>query len=521
MAAACSALWQDSINTTWHSSTTFRPARDFAGATGSASMKKYIAIILGVGFLHRVLFLSMRQLWTDELLQARMIKNASLTEILSRLRGGMDLASPLDFFVQKGVTTLLGDSTWALRLHAMLFGTLSIWIFYRLARFLFGDHVALYSATLFAFFPLGYRYSLEARPYALLMFLSLLSYDLLLRQLYSKDRSWKGWVPIAVVSTLLLYTSFLGGLILMSQFVGLALSALWKPRSEVSGAGNEARKSALESTPADKSQVLAYSLTAFTALGLFYPWIRYEWAKPGLSPASEITDPILILRLIKGLGDNSYPVAGLLLIGAITGVLALLRHHRHNCLMWLLAWFLIPIPALLVAEIWAGYFFAIRHILHATPPLLLFAGYGLSHLGDGLKILPNRRGQFSSAEVAYAVLLILMSIWIGQLRARSEPADWLGAAGFLRGAVRAGDAVSVPGVGPLLEYYYPGLQVFRVDDLDPGPGSLATEGIKRRIVVCYDLVWPDPCVAFRSPALKDSAWSRHQIKGFTVFSRVK
>ena len=111
-------------------------------------MKKYIAIILGVGFLHRILFLGMRQLWTDELLQARMIKNASLTGILSRLRGGMALASPLDFFVQKGVTTLLGDSTWALRLHAVLFGTLSIWIFYRLARFLFGDRVASSSATI-------------------------------------------------------------------------------------------------------------------------------------------------------------------------------------------------------------------------------------------------------------------------------------------------------------------------------------------------------------------------------------
>ena len=97
-------------------------------------MKKILAVILGVGFLHRLLFLGSRQLWTDELMQARIIKSASVGDILARLREGMDLASPLDFFIQKGMTLLLGDSSWALRLHAVIFGTLSIWILYRIVR---------------------------------------------------------------------------------------------------------------------------------------------------------------------------------------------------------------------------------------------------------------------------------------------------------------------------------------------------------------------------------------------------
>ncbi len=479
-------------------------------------MKKYLGIILGIGFVHRFLFLGGRQLWTDELMQARVIKSASPGEILSRLRGGMDLASPLDFLVQRGVTALLGDAAWALRLHALIFGTLSIWIFYRISRFLFGERVALYSATLFAFYPLAYRYSLEGRPYALLLFLSLLSYDLLLRQVYGKEPTWRGWLLISGVSTLLLYTSFLGSLILFAQVISLALVAFSKPRP-----GTESGENMLSFEGAEKRQLRIYGLAALSALALFYPWTRYVWARPQLSPASEIAHPKLILTLIKGLGDNSYAVAGVLLIGALVGIWALLdQGHRHS-LVWLLTWFVVPIPILLLAEVWAGYFFNIRHLLHTTPPILLLAGYGLSHIGERFIATSHLPRRFSSAALAYAGLLICMSVWIGQLRARSEPVDWIGTADFLNETVGQGDAVSMPGVNALLEYYHPKLDAYRVDDLDAGRGSLAAAEIKRRIVVCYEELWPNPCGTFRNSALKDPAWTNRQFKGFTVFIREK
>jgi hypothetical protein len=482
-------------------------------------MKKPLAIILGVGFLHRLLFLGARQLWTDELMQARVIKSASPVEILRRLRGEMDLASPLDFMVQRGVTVLLGNAAWALRLHALVFGTLSIWIFFRLARRLFGERVALYSTILFAFYPLAYRYSLEARPYALLLFLSLLSYDLLLSQIYGKDRSWKGWLLITGISTLLLYTNFLGSLILISQFAGLMLAMLYKPRTESDLRNHDTEREHLIPVRVKKRHAWAYLLAAFTALALFYPWIRYEWARPHLSPASEIAQPKVILILIKGLGDNSYPVAVLLLLGAVAGMWVLFRHGRHNALFWLASWFLVPIPALWLAEVWAGYFFNIRHVLHLTPPILLLAGYGISHLGNKLALLPQMPRPIHAVGLSYAGLLICMSIWISQDHARSETADWLGVATFLNETVRPGDAVSMPVVNALLEYYYPRLRDFRAGDLDPGPGSLAETGIRRRIVVCREQLWPDPCAAFRDPASRDSAWATRAFNGFTVFIR--
>jgi hypothetical protein len=482
-------------------------------------MKRSLAVILGVGFLHRLLFLGARQLWTDELMQARVIQYASPVEILRRLRGEMDLASPLDFMVQRAVTALMGDSAWALRLHALIFGTLSIWLFFRLGRRLFGERVALYSTLLFAFYPLAYRYSLEARPYALLLFLSLLSYDLLLSQIYGKEGSKRGWLLIAAISTLLLYTSFLGGLILISQFAGLTLVTLLKSKAAFDARNRDTEPGTLVPVRDRRREVWAYLLSALAALALFYPWIRYEWARPHLSAASEIIQPKVILILIKGLGDNSYPVAALLLLGAIAGTGALLRHGRHNALFWLASWLLVPIPALWLAEVWAGYFFSIRHVLHLTPPILLLAGYGLFHLSNKLILLSPVPRSMPTVGWAYAGLLICMSIWINQDHARSETADWLGVANFLNGTVRPGDAVSMPVVNALVEFYHPRLKAFRAVDLDPGPGLLAEQGIQRRIVVCREQLSPDPCGAFRDPASRDSAWKTRAFNGFTVFIR--
>jgi uncharacterized membrane protein len=465
--------------------------------------------------LHRLVFAGARQLWTDELMQARIIQSASPGEILSRLRGGMDLASPLDFLVQRGITFLAGDAPWAMRLHALLFGTAAIWVFYRLARFLFGERVALYGTLLFAFFPLACHYSQEARPYSLLLLLSLLSYDVLLRNLQAKKGAWRGWILVAGVSALLLYTSYLGVLVLISQFFALALSVLWKLDL---GDGRDESKDTRESRTVSWRHLLAFALAVLTALALFYPWMRYTWERPDLAPTSEIADPKLILHLIKGLGDNSYPVAGLLLLGAITGVCALRRQRRPGALTWLLTWFLIPIPVVLGVELWAGYFFAVRHVLLATPPLVFLAGLGLSYVGERLTILPRLPYQVSSPAIAFAALLILGSVWINYVHSHHEPADWLGTSNFLQETIREGDALSMPGIYPLLEYYHPELGIRRSDDLDPGPGSLAG-GVRRRIVVCYDKLWPDPCAGFRPAASGDPAWRQRQLKGFRLFLR--
>jgi hypothetical protein len=214
-------------------------------------------------------------------------------------------------------------------------------------------------------------------------------------------------------------------------------------------------------------------------------------------------------------------MTGLLFLGAATGVHALRRHGQDRVLLWFLTWFGVSIPAVILLEIWSGYFFAIRHVLHATPPLILLAGYGLSYVGERLTILERLPARISAPAIAYATLVILISVWIAQSHWKKETEDWLGTAKFLQDNLRPGDVVTMPEVYLLLEYNAPALRNFRVGDLDPGPGSLRTGEITRRYVACFNNLKPDPCAGFRAEAAKDGAWRKQEFRGFTVFVRDK
>jgi hypothetical protein len=481
---------------------------------------KIIWVILAAGLLFRLCNLGKKQLWTDELIQGWVVRASSIPEMMERLQTGMAVPAPLDYLAQKGIVSILGESNWTLRLHAVIFGTLSIWFFFRVARLLFGDRVAVYSTILFTLYPLHYHYSQEGRPYALLVFLTLVSYDLLLRRIVNQRAPFRGWILLGCLLVLLLYSSFLGVLVLCSQWLALVVSAAWKPEFPSVGA-KEGERSEADFPAARWSHVRSYTVAALVACAFFVPWVRYAWAKPSVTGAAAIADPMLILRMIKELGDNSYPMAGLLLLGTVTGIRALHYHGRRQCLVWLLSWAVVSIPAVIILELWSGYFFAIRHILHATPPVVLLAGYGLSYTGERLTILDRLPPKVSAPAILYIVVLLPVSLWIAQSHWKAEPVDWRGTARFLHENIRAGDALTMPQVHVLLEYYYPSLAAFSVTDLDPGPGSLASAEWNRRYVVCFNQLKPDPCSGFRMTATKDPAWLKRELRGFTIFIRGK
>lgn len=476
-----------------------------------------LSAIIGIGFLHRLLFLNTRQLWTDELMQGLIIQNATPLQILSRLQRGMDLASPLDFLFQKGITSLFGQSNWAMRLHAVLFGTIAIWFFYRVATFLFDHRVAVFSSLLFAFFPLAVHYSQEARPYSLLLMLSIASYDLTLRQLFGNPRKRRqSWILMVMIDVLLLYTSYLGALVLLSQFAAIMIS-FWKSgialQSDVVLPDPEVKFGSIS-----KSNLLGWCLGAGVASLAFVPWIIYTFERPLLTPVSAILDPKLPLRLVKEFGDNSYLIAALLLTGMIFGVCTLMRNGQRNKLSWLVIWLIVPIPVLLLIEAWFGYFFAIRHLLYATPPAILLCGYGLTAWNRKVASAEKGHIRFRPAAIA-ATLLITGSLWIGYSHTHGIHADWSGTAAFLNRNVKSGDAVSMPMVSSLLGFHAPRLLSFDSKDLDPGVGSLRMPNIRRRVVVCYEGLYPNPCAEFKEEAQRNHAWTRYQLKGFDVFTR--
>ncbi len=449
-------------------------------------------------------------------MQAMILRPSGPSEILTRLRDGMALPAPLDYFVQKGVVLLLGESTWALRLHAAILGALSLWIFYRVAYLLFGERVATYCTILFALYPLHYHYSQEGRPYALLVFLTLISYDLLLRKVMGRNRGIAGWLWLLLVQTLLVYASLLGVLVVLSQAVALTLSAAWKSTVQTSTPREIADDETREIPRANWSHVASSILVAAVACASFLPWVQFAFARPFVAPAGEVADPKLILRLVKELGDNSYPMAGLLLFGVVTGIRALKLQRKTQTLIWLITWSALSLPAVIILELWSGYFFAIRHILHCTPALVLMAGYGLSYVGERFTLLDRLPYRPSAPAILYVLITLICSIWIAASHWRREPADWVGVAKFLEENVRPGDALSMPQIHPFLEYYAPSLAGFRVD-----PSSLDSGSYQRRFVACFDMLKPDPCAQFRTAASQDPAWRRQEFRGFTVLIREK
>ncbi len=483
-------------------------------------MKKILGIVLFLGFAFRLVFLGRRQLWTDELMQALALRADSIPGLLENLRNGLAWPAPLDCLIQRGFVVLFGEAAWALRLHAALLGSLSLWFFYRIACTLFGPRVALYATALFAFYPLHQHYSQEAGPYALLVLLTLASYDLLFRILSDRagSRGASLWVWLFVVQTLLLYTSILGIVVLFSQAAGLCLT-WWTGRGIREGAGPQPDDAVPDLGAPRPAQLLGYAASVVSACALYLPWLWYSWAKPGMVAPGQLLSPRVLLVALKGIGDDSFPVAALILVGAATGIHALRRHRRRRALQWLLTWALAGIPAAWALDLWSGYFFSTRQLVAAAPPLLLLIGYGLGHVGERLTLLDEFPYRLSSPAQVYAAAFLVLALALSELHWRKVPADWAGTAQYLRETLRGGDELSAPAISPLLEFHAPSLGKFRSADLDPGPGGLVPAGGRRRVVVCFNGMTPDPCRGFRAAVAGNRAWVPRRTTGFSVFVR--
>jgi 4-amino-4-deoxy-L-arabinose transferase-like glycosyltransferase len=482
-----------------------------------------LAAIIGVGFGARLLYLGKRQPWTEELMQALIVRNDSLEGIINHLRGGMFLPAPLDYLLQKLFVLALGDAPWALRVHAVVCGSLAVWLFFRVATRLFGDRVALLSSLLFAFFPLLFQFSREGRPWSLLLLVSLLACDQLLGLVAGGSRATRparDWAALAFGLTLVLYSSWHGLAVLVT--LGVALAQLMRPAGAPAVApGNDLDGESCPPEPAviSKSDVLRFALAAVVAVLLFAPWANFAWMRPSIAGLGELFHPRLILRLLRESGGGHYLVTAFIALGVGTGVRTMIRQQRLRTLRFLVAWAVVPLPVVLAIDAFAGYFFGIEQLLIAVPPLVLLIGFGLSHVGEQMTILDRLPYVVSSPALLYAFLLICGTGWREWRHSMDEPVDWLGTARFLKAEARPGDAMSMPVSSPLLEYHLPELGNYRVADLSAGPGMLTRADVSRRLVVCYRGMSPDRCAAFRAAALKDKAWRKLSRPGFEIFVR--
>jgi len=433
---------------------------------------KVAAVALGacllLAFGLRLYQLDSHSLWYDELLQLD-VAQADATAINARLT--RHAAMPLDYWLLHGWILLGRQDAWV-RLPALFFGVLSVALLYALARRMMNSRrVGVLSAALLAGSFFAIRFSREARPYSLLLFLTLLTF-LGLWQFSRSHRARDG----------LLFVAGLAGAALTHYFAlfllpPIALFLLVSPPARDSRRRFRRRLALL-------GLALLAVLLVFTLSGRF--WKLYsvgqrfvrEAGRPALytlpataKPNGGSGPPVSvdffaekILMPLSSLEPATLLVFNLFLLAGLVWLLR--QKHRRGAALFLLGWLVLPAALIYLFLLHRGTFFASRYILFVLPPYLMLAACGIDAAAGRLsgalgRAANNPRTAGLQTGLSLALLLPLLLAqgvaWQAWLNAGPRE-DWRAAAQLLRQNAAPGDFVAAVNAAETLDWYLPGVQ---------------------------------------------------------------
>lgn len=402
-----------------------------------------LPIVFLVAAFIRFYNLGEKQLWLDEIIQVIHSTPGDLTELLLAVTEDRG-AAPLDYLVQHVFITLLGTTEVTARLHAAIFGSLTVVAIYFFVRKIFDRDTAFLTALLYAVYPLHHHYSQEGRPYALFTFLTVCAFITFLNVLQREGKKY--WVFHTLILVLLFYASYYGVFVIFAQLV--FLGTLLIPR--VQGSTSFRRQT-------DPNLIAKFVLSSAVAFACFVPWIVFGLKTIyGYETAPETFDLQLIVRLIRELSDRSLPLSILLIVLAAFGVRHLIKQQQYASLSLLLCWALLPLPLIFLLLWTREYFFAIRQILFMTPALYILVAVGIFYLAE----IPARRREQHRFAVTAAIttLIVAISAVVIWLHIPDRNADFKSVSSFLEQNASPGDRVIAPVIHDVLGYYFPEIQ---------------------------------------------------------------
>jgi len=315
-------------------------------------------------------------LWYDETFTVA-VSRLPIERMMQAVAG--DVHPPLWYVVEWATIRLLGESPWAVRAPALLFGLASVWLTYRLALALDCDReTARWAAVLLAVMPAQMFYAQEARMYTMLQFFILLAVLGLYEHRYLR-------MCVGLVGAL--YTHNLAPFFVL--VVGLL--ALWHWKAHWRAYWQEA---------------------ALTASGVTLAWV--PWLPVALRQAQAVGEGfwmqdcslggylLPLYRLTLGLGAVDFVEQHAVLIAAGMGALALwaaLRSRYEERILLALA--LGPALALaLVSEAWRPLYLE-RIFLVSLPFLVILVVVALR------KLKPAQRDPILAALIPTVALCLL------------------------------------------------------------------------------------------------------------------
>ncbi len=370
-------------------------------------------------------------LWLDELMQGA-IDRRPLGAVLLEVRNLVGQA-PLDYLIGN-VVQRFGRSDAAVRFPAALLGCGALLLLYWLGCRVLNQRAALLGTLLLALAPLHLFYSREARPYALLTFMTL-AVTLAFSYLWQAPSAGRTLV-YGGLALLALYGHYYILIVLAVQgllagFFGLR-ALLWRQRAD-------ARH--------DRYAFSTVALGIAAAVLGFLPWLIYDlitgpatqlsgtgqfaWA----TLTAEVQDT---LTAFGQLTSDAGTTRTLLLACWLLGCAGLLYARKVPGLVVAL------LPPLGVATALAliirnNYFFAPRQLIFCLPLYLLGAAAGVDLLGQGIQRVGargwRRVNQLRPAGVAAARLVPLLQLgllvpiagvawWGADNTQRTNPGDW-------------------------------------------------------------------------------------------------
>lgn len=428
-----------------------------------AAVTGLLLLVLMLAFGLRLYGLDSSSFWLDEIFTA----TAAQMDLPSILRFHLVEAGnpPLTSIITHAVFACLGQSEFVARLPSALFGSVSILLVYEVGKLLWTRKVGIMAALLMAVNAHHVQYSQEARHYALMVFLALLSLVFLVRALKGDRRG--PWLGFVLCTTLGLYNHYFALLFLPAEvlFGATVIAERWF--AERSGTNQPKAPHQSGQPPSAAKQALRLAISLLLVGISYLPWIstlQSQFPRQLQSPGLGITLANLRLSvdflhsaLIAQFGATG-PLLALWIILVLWGMWTSGRKQMILALAWLLA------PFLFLAMVQPRHPARERYVIYTLPLLLLVASRGLVSFARLLtkvldRVMRDKKPRSVVIQVSAVLLLGALSTAPFRYYPTWRKEDWRSATAYLLDNARGTDVIIADGQG-----YGPGADAGRTVD---------------------------------------------------------
>jgi mannosyltransferase len=395
----------------------------------SGKIRLTAAIILLASMFLRINDLSTESLRYDEGVSI-LLANSSLHEIIEDRISYKFGHPPLYFFFLHYWVAFFGDTEFSVRIPSVIFGLLSVYLFYRVGGLLFGEETGVLASLLLGVSVFHIGHSQEARMYSLMTLLTLSSMFFFLKLLGRMELGMK--IGYVISTILLLYTHVYGLFILMAQGLFILIISLCAGKT-------------------NRIDFVGWFMLQTSILVLFTPWmgvlmeqaskILYSGTWIGIYYGSP-TIKTLTSSLIEFSGSFRLLIIFLLL--SITSIVTI-DVKSYSKLGLVIIWLLMPVLLSILISNVLQPIYQTRYLISASLAFYALAARGITGI----------RNRYVKSAVVFAVIaLSLLNVYEYYVGVQKH--QWKDLMAYVNKNARPGDLliypISVQKCG-LIDYY--------------------------------------------------------------------